>query len=277
MRNGLSLIGGSCLLALMAAASVAHSEAITPAVSSIAFHDSPAKGGTYQLGERVQVEVRFDREVATTGRPHMALTIGTELRHALYTGWGGRSLYFNYIVHESDRDQDGIRIAANALTLNGGTVKAADGSPDADLTHGAVAAATRHKVDGSIAMPPVVKNIFFNSPEDGDTYQLGEKIELLVEFHRPVAVTGMPRLSITIGTQARQAVYTRLWEDGRSLQFSYTVQEGDRDEDGFSIPANALALNGGTIMDATGTADADLTSWTLPTGDDHRVNGSRIS
>ena len=87
----------------------------------------------------------------------------------------------------------------------------------------------------------------------------------------------MPRLSITIGTQARQAVYTMLWGDGRSLQFSYTVQEDDRDEDGFSIPANALALNGGTIIGATGTADADLTYWALPTRGDHKVDGSRIS
>ena len=207
----------------------------------------------------------------------MALTIGTEPRHALYSGWGGRSLYFNYIVQESDHDQDGISIAANALSLNGGTIKAADGSPDANLTHGAVAAAARHQVDGSIAMPPVVKNVLFDSPEGGDTYQRGEKIELLVEFHRPVAVTGMPRLSISIGTQSKQAAYTMLWGDGRFLQFSYTVQEGDRDEDGFSIPANALALNGGTIRDATGTADADLTYWALPTGGDHRVDGSRIS
>ena len=42
--------------------------------------------------------------------------------------------------------------------------------------------------------------------------------------------------------------------------FEYTVQEGDRDEDGIGIPATALILNGGTIaLAADNTIDADLT------------------
>ncbi len=50
----------------------------------------------------------------------------------------------------------------------------------------------------------------------------------------------------------------RSFRRGRNL-FSYSVQEGDRDEDGISIPANALVLNGGTITTTDGTTDADLT------------------
>ena len=277
VRRGRNLLCFSCLLAFTAAATVAHAQSAAPAVSSITFHDSPARGGTYELGERVQVEVRFDSAVKATGSPQVALTIGTQTRFATYASWGGLSLYFDYTVQETDRDEDGISIAANELILNGGTIKAAAGTTDADLTHGAVAAARGNKVDGSLASPPVVNSIFFDSPAKGDTYELGETIELVVEFHRAVTVTDNPQVALTIGTQTRQAAYSRSWGGDRMVHFSYAVQEGDRDEDGFSVAANALALNGGTIKAADGTTDADLTHWAEAAEGDRKVNASLVS
>ena len=47
-----------------------------------------------------------------------------------------------------DRDEDGISIPANALSLSGGTIKSADGSTDADLAHGAVGPDPSRKVNG---------------------------------------------------------------------------------------------------------------------------------
>ena len=202
--------------------------------------------------------MRFDRAVRATGSPRVALTVGTQTRHATFSSWGGQSLYFDYTVQERDRDQDGISIAANALSLDGGTIRAADGTTDADLTHGAVAASSGNKVNGSRASPPVVKTISFFSPARGDTYEQGETIGLLVEFHRAVTVTGSPHLALTIGTQTRHAAYSMSWRDGRFLQFSYAVQEDDRDEDGIGIPANGLTTGGGTITAVDGAADANL-------------------
>ena len=203
--------------------------------------------------------MRFDRAVRATGSPRVALTVGTQTRHATFSSWGGQSLYFDYTVQERDRDADGISIAANALSLNGGTIRAADGTADADLTHDAVAARSGQKVNGSLASPPAVTSIGFFSPASGDTYELGETIELLVEFHRAVTVSGSPLLALTIGTETRQAAYSTSWRDGRVLQFSYTVQEDDRDEHGIGIPANGLTTGGGTITAVDGVAEADLT------------------
>ena len=61
-----------------------------------------------------------------------------------------------------------------------------------------------------MATAPVVNSIFFDSPARGDTYKLAETIELLVEFHRAVTVTGSPQLALTIGTQTRQAATPHL-------------------------------------------------------------------
>ena len=222
--------------------------------------------------------VEFDGAVRATGTPQVALTIGTQTRYAAFFGWGSDSLYFNYTVQEGDRDEDGINIPANALVLNGGTITAADGTTDADLRHDAVGGKGGSKVNGSLITPPGVRSIFFiSSPARGHTHELGETIEVLVEFDRAVTVTGSPQVALTVGTQTRHAAYSTSWDD-RHAHFSYEVQEGDRDEDGISIAANALALNGGTIKHARdATIDADLTHGGVASDPTRRVNGSRAT
>ena len=56
---------------------------------------------------------------------------------------------FTYQVAENDADDNGIAIAANRLTLNGGTISAStDSAMGAVLTHAAVPADAAHRVDG---------------------------------------------------------------------------------------------------------------------------------
>ena len=277
VRRVRNLIRFSCLLAFTAAATVAQAQSAAPAISSITFHDSPARGDTYELGERVQVEVRFDRAVKATGSPQVALTIGTQTRHATFASWGGLSLYFDYTVQEGDRDEDGISVAANALALNGGTIKSADGTTDADLTHWAEAAEGGSKVDGSLVSPPAVKRLSVSSsPARGDTYELGETVEVAVEFDRVVTATGRPQVALTIGEGTRHATFSG-WGSHPSVYFHYTVRGADRDDDGISIAANALALDGGTIKGLDGTTDADLTHAAVAAERGSKVNGSLVS
>ena len=276
-RTVRGLIGFSCLLVFAAAATVAHAQSAAPAVSAITFHDSPARGDTYERGERVQVEVRFDRAVKATGRPRVALTIGTQTRHATFASRDGRSLYFDYTVQETDRDEDGIGIAANSLTLNGGTIKATDDTVEADLRHGAVAAAPGRKVDGSLISPPAVKRLSItSSPAKGDTYELGESVEVVVEFDRVVTPTGRPQLALTIGEETRHATAWG-WGSHPSLSFQYTVQGADRDEDGISIAEDTVDLDGGAIKGPDGATDADLTRPAVAAEGGHKVDGSLVS
>ena len=258
-----------------AAGKVNGSDVTPPRVSAIRFAYSPARSDTYELGETVEVEVEFSRAVEATGNPQVALTIGSEKRHAAFAGWGSQTLYFDYTVQAGDRDEDGISIAANALSLNGGTITAADGTTDADLAHGAVAAAASRKVDGSLVTPPRVREIvFISTPARGDTYQLGEMVELQVEFDRMVTVTGTPQVALSIGAQTRYAAFSESWGEERYAYFSYVVQAGDRDEDGISIATNALDLNGGTITAPDGTTAAVLTHAGIAAEQDAKVNGS---
>ena len=103
-----------------------------------------------------------------TGDPQVALMVGTQTRYATFSGWGSETLFFEYIVREGDRDEDGIDIAANALVLNGGTITAVDGTTDADLRHDALAGGHGRMVDGSLITPPGVSDIYFvSSPARG--------------------------------------------------------------------------------------------------------------
>ena len=208
-----------------AAATVDQAESTAPAVSSIAFRGSPARGDTYGLGETVEVNVRFDRAVAATGKPQVALTIGTQTRHATLSSWSTQSLYFSYSVQEVDRDENGISIPANALVLNGGTITTTDGTTDADLTHEAVAALRGSKVNGSATAQPGVTDISLSSsPARGDTYELGETIEVGVQFDRAVTATDTPQVALTIGARTRHAT---LFGWGRQhLTFTYRAGGG---------------------------------------------------
>ena len=249
------------------------SVASAPAVTSVAIYSSPADGATYELGETIRVEVVFDRPVTATGSPQVALTVGTDTRHATYRTSHSRSLYFDYLVQGADLDNDGVAIGANAMGLNGGTIKsAAADATDADLTHTGVNVA--HRVDGSRVTAPWVRQVSFSgSPATGDTYGRRETITVEVVFSRSVTVTGSPQVALTVGSRSRAATYV---SGTQRLAFEYTVQADDRDSDGVSIAADAISLAGGSITALDGTTAAALRHLPVAASRTRKVDGSRV-
>ena len=248
-----------------------------PAVNSVFFGSSPRSGDTYRRGETIDVRVLFTEHIRVTGRPSLALDIGGRTRAASY--WGnhyGRTASFRYTVAAADRDADGISIAADAISLSGGTITSSDGSTDAELTHAAVAADSGRKVNGSQVNAPAVSGVSITSrPRGGGTYARGESIVVEVRFSEPVTVTGSPRLALTVGTATRGAGFTRT--SGSTLWFSYRVQEEDRDSDGIGIAAGALSPNGGTIKDRDrNDARLGLGSHAIANAAAHRVDADLV-
>ena len=119
--------------------------------------------------------------------------------------------------------------------------------------------------------PPVVNRIrIVSKPLAGDTYRYGERIEAEVVFSEPVTLTGSLTLGLAIGQTVR--VLPSVRASGATIRFGYTVVGIDRDQDGVSVAADALALAGGRLVDAVGT-DAELTHDPLPDQPGHRVDG----
>ncbi len=235
-----------------------------PAVTSAAGADN-----TYAIGDTISVKVTFSENVTVTGTPQLEIAVGSNNRQANYaSGTGSTELTFSYAVAAGDADSDGIAVAANKLTLNGGTIKdAADNH--ATLTHAALAAQSGHKVDG--VRPTVSGSLAVTSnPGSDGTYIIDDTIEIEVTFSEDVNVTGTPQLALTIGTTTKQASYTAT--AGDVLEFTYDVVAGDLDADGFAVAANALALNGGTIKDDAGN-DATLTHTALAASATQKVDG----
>ena len=255
---------------------------LAPAVTSLYFDTRPRNRHTYGLGELIGVDVKFSKDVTVTGSPQLGLTIGNRTRQAVYDEGNsdGRTLFFRYDAQVSDRDTDGISIAANAIDLNGGTIMAkADGATAADLTHRALAADANRKVDGRTVLVPEVTSISFNNaPKGGDTYGLGEVIEVAVAFNASVTVTGRTELGLLIGAETKQAVYYA-GSGSRTLLFRYTVQEGDHDTDGISVPEDAISpLRGQTIAATANSATrAFLRTHAVDADAKRKVDGKTVS
>ena len=262
------------------------SKAQAPKIRSVTFNSSPAAGDTYGYGEAVSARVAFDRPVlvsTTGGTPRLALTVGAHVRQAALSNSAGthRRLNFSYVVQGNDQAAGGVRIAANALDLNGGTIKAgADGTTNAVLTHSAVAADSTRKIDGSRGRPPKIDRVAFLDPKPKDsTYWRGDTIVVRVGFDAKVAVdttNGKPQVGLAIGTATRQAVLSARGDE--TLDFSYVVQSADADADGAGIAANALALNGGAITGTGAAASraADLVHPSVDGGESRKVDGSQV-
>ena len=116
-----------------------------PSVLAMGLTSDP--GWAYAAGEEIEVTVRFDRTLTVTGTPRLGLTVGSVTRQAAYRGGSREVLRFGYAVAEGDVDSDGVSIAANSLTLEGGTIH--DGAERAAaLGHAALPDDAGHAVDG---------------------------------------------------------------------------------------------------------------------------------
>ena len=272
-----------------------------PSITEFVFDSrtTPANGHTFVAGETIRVGMIISPQVAVTGTPRVPLVFSvgdaTTTKYAEFvpngsggsflTGIAGVSgLFFDYTVQGGDLDDDGISVAANSLELNGGSITARQGGTAANLNHVALPTDANRKVDGGPVGPSITEFVFDSrtTPANGHTFGPGETIRVGMIVSPQVAVTGKPRVPLDIGGATKYAEFV---PDGSSLTgfaglsilvFDYTVQAGDRDEDGISVAANSLELNGGTITARQGGVAANLSHVALPTDANRKVDGGPV-
>ena len=110
------------------------------------------------------------------------------------------------------------------------------------------------------------------TPANGADYRAGETIKATVTFSEDVTVTGAPQLPLRIGDNVRNAAYAAGESSSTALSFSYTVTADDSDQDGVSIDAFTLELNGGSIKRMDFDVDAALTHTHVVAADGQLVN-----
>lgn len=163
-------------------------DAVAPTISTVALTSSAGADNTYAESDVVQATATFSEAVTVTGTPQLTLTVGAASRVANYTsGSGTTALVFAYTIVAGDTDTNGISIGANALALNGGTIKDAVLN-NATITHSSVADNTSHKVDTTAPSAPTL------SPTDNATgVAIGANLTATfaesIQFHSVVSIT----------------------------------------------------------------------------------------
>ena len=117
---------------------------VAPTVVSVAI--APSATLTYYLqGQTIYVIVAFNSPVVVTGSPQIFLDSANIGRMSYVAGSGTSALLFAYVTVTGDIDNEGFGLKANSLTLNGGTIKASNGTAT-NLAHIAIAKSTTRKL-----------------------------------------------------------------------------------------------------------------------------------
>ena len=160
-------------------------------LSSVAVTSMPTNS-YYGATDTIEFTVTFNGNVTvdtTDGTPRLAFELGGQTRQATYTsGSDSKELVFSYTVAATDLDDhDGISWAANALSLNGGTIKFTHSNAarrvNADLDHDAQEALPDQKVD-------TTKPSFFEASVNGTTLVITFSEELNTTAPGSSAFTG---------------------------------------------------------------------------------------
>jgi hypothetical protein len=246
MKNLLLLI--FCLFAFTAA------NAQAPQVTSV----NSTTNGTYKAGDIIVIHVNFDLAVNVSGSPKLFLETGQTSAYATYSsGSNTTSLVFNYVVRQNDHSSDLDYNLITALDNNGGFIKKADLSVDADLTLPAPGTANSLSGTSAVVIDAVQPTVLSVSGTNG-TYIAGEELSVSVVFSEPVLVSGAPTLALNTynaGTHIAQYVSG---SGSNTLVFDYTVVSGDNTSDLNYSTANALVLGTGVSIKDAVTNDAIL-------------------
>ena len=149
------------------------------------------------------------------------------------------------------------------------------GDPGSTPAAPATSPATAPPAPPPPAVPPDVRGLAITTaPSNARGYVAGETIGVRVTFSEAVTVSGSPRLALGIGEAIRYASWESETSTGPVVAFRYEVTVEDRDEDGITVGADALDLNGGAIRNAAGVAaDVSVGPHALAQDAGHRVLG----
>ena len=98
-----------------------------------------------------------------------------------------------------------------------------------------------------------------------------DSIAITVTFSERVQVTGVPELTLNVGSARKTAAY-HAGSGTTALEFRYPVAEGDEDSDGVSVPAGTRVRTGGAISYLADNAAAPAHPE-LPAQSGHLVDG----
>ena len=246
-----------------------------PQMEQGTFATGPVEGNNYQPGETIFVGTTWDRPVQVDpGNPPYVLIymnsspdgVRAEYNHELSERWGNRTVAFSYQVQVGDQDDDklwlGNRNDGTTSLRNAAGITDYSGRPASDTW--SPASYSRYGAETPSGPPNVVSSGFVFQYRDGqpviEQFQPGEVVEYRIRFDRPVRVdqSGLPYVNIGINNRGPMRAHynvqrTAAIKVASVLSFTYTVQDGDTDNDQVWVGDNNLK-NAASISDYAGNA-----------------------
>lgn len=224
-------------------------DTIGPTISAFNLTNLP---GLYNAGEKITFSMTFSEKVYVTGTPKfvMDLTTGGAVDVTYVSGSGTTLLSFAYTIANTVSDTNGFDGITSPIDVGTGAIEDVVGN-SANLDFSALVAAvitysSNVQISGQY---PYVVNV--TVPANG-TYVANDNLDFILEFDRPVNVSGTPYMEVVIGTNTRQAQY--LSGSGTELiTFRYTAVPGDVDSNGISV-TGSIVQNAGNIVDTAAPA-----------------------
>ena len=217
-----------------------------PTVTSVEFTSTPPNPA-YAIDGVVETTVNFSEAVDITGTPQLELDFaGTpkaiDCVAATNTNWMG--CYYEVVA--GDSAPNGIAIAANKLTLNGGTITATGSTTiTAVLAHAAVAIDANHKVDG-------VRPTLVTSGDDAPQTS-ADGTEVILTFSEDIGVVDVTRFSMEVNSGIGQLPGTTATISGRTVTVPlfavYTIQFGQ---------TVTLSLGAAAVKDIAGNINSSI-------------------
>ena len=229
-------------------------------ISGLSVTSDPGTDSVYVSGDALEVTATFSDIVTVSGRPQLALSVGTSItallgraeRNAGYVrGSGTTKLVFAYGVVAGDNDPDGVSVAAGSLDLNGGSVQDGE-SADAVLAHDSLAVQPGHRVD---ALAPTLAEAFV----DGS--------ELTLRYSEPLDETSVPPpTAFSVSVEGASRTVSDVGVSGKfvNVTLATAVQPGEEASVGYSLPRTG-SIRDKVGLAATAFSNQSATNYTLPT------------
>ncbi len=241
-----------------------------PALTRLAVVSDPGDDEAYSTGDVIEVEALFSSVVEVAGSPTLDIQVGESSRPAVYqSGSGTDRLLFAYRVQVSDRDENGIAIAAGVQIDPPAAITEPDGTP-ANLASAGLADQSGHRVEGEGTAITSLRIV--SDPGPDETYRPGEEIRVVAVFNQPVVVTGRLELELAIGAARRRALFAT-GSGSAELVFAYRLQGEDQDHDGVSVPAGTLVVPSGAGLTDRDGLPVRLAHAGLADQAGHKVDG----
>ena len=149
---------------------------------------------------------------------------------------------FEYTITGDDLDIDGIEVPNRDYGGDGSILTEDDRSP-VNSEYRGVPTDVNHTVHGKTH---VLEVSIISSPADGDTYRLGEDLEVEMRFNRAVQVDGTVLVGLRIGEGDGSWAGARydLGSGTDTLVFKHQLRADDLDSDGIRVVNGSLGPSG---------------------------------